>query len=79
MASNILKLLNIVAFTVVVIVNFLAGSTTIIGGKTTAQVSDAYPTLVTPAGMSSPYWGLSMYCSKYLFILKHFQTVKQRS
>lgn len=56
--SSLLKWLNIVAFVVMVIVNGLAGSTTIIGGKTTAQVSDANPTLITPAGYVFSIWGI---------------------
>jgi hypothetical protein len=52
------KWLNAVAFVAVVIVNGLAGSTTLIGGKTTAQVSDANPTLITPAGYVFSIWGV---------------------
>jgi hypothetical protein len=54
----LLKWLNIVAFVVVVFVNGLAGSTTIIGGKNTAQISDANPTLITPAGYVFSVWGV---------------------
>jgi benzodiazapine receptor len=56
--SAILKWLNIVAFIFTVIVNGLAGSTTIIGGKNTAQVSDSNPTLITPAGYVFSIWGV---------------------
>ncbi|MEM2889528.1 MAG: tryptophan-rich sensory protein [Candidatus Bathyarchaeia archaeon] len=56
--SSLLKWLNIVAFAVMVVVNGLAGSTTIIGGKNTAQISDANPTLVTPAGYVFSIWGI---------------------
>ena len=38
--SAILKWLNIIAFICTVLVNGLAGSTKIIGGKNTAQISD---------------------------------------
>jgi len=55
-----LKWLNAVAFVAVVFVNGLAGSTTLIGGKTTAQVSDINPTLITPAGYFSQYGPLYM-------------------
>lgn len=48
--SSVLKWLNILAFVLMVFFNGLAGSTTLIGGKNTAQISDAYPTLITPAG-----------------------------
>ena len=52
-----LKWLNIVAFILVVLVNSLAGSTTLIGGQNTASVSDSNPTLVTPAGYVFSIWG----------------------
>jgi len=54
----LLKWLNVVAFVAVVFVNGLAGSTTLIGGKTIAQISDAYPTLITPAGYVFSIWGV---------------------
>ena len=54
----LLKWLNMVAFVAVVFVNGLAGSTMLIGGKTTAQVSDANPTLITPAGYVFSIWGV---------------------
>jgi hypothetical protein len=41
-----------------VIVNGLAGSTTILGGKNTAEISDAFPTLITPAGYVFAIWGI---------------------
>jgi hypothetical protein len=57
-SSTLLKWLNAVAFVAVVFVNGLAGSTTLIGSKTTAQVSDANPTLITPAGYVFSIWGV---------------------
>jgi len=56
--SALLKWGNIVAFVLTVLVNGLAGSTTILGGKNTAQISDAYPTLITPAGYVFAIWGI---------------------
>ena len=56
--SALLKWLNIVAFVLTVLVNGLAGSTTILGGKNTAQISDANPTLITPAGYVFSIWGV---------------------
>jgi tryptophan-rich sensory protein len=53
-----LKWLNIVAFVLVILVNSLAGSTTLIGGQNTASVSDSNPTLVTPAGYVFSIWGV---------------------
>jgi hypothetical protein len=49
---------NIVAYILVVVVNSLAGSTTLIGGRNTAEVSNAFPTLVTPAGYTFAIWGI---------------------
>jgi len=54
----LLKWLNVVAFVAVVLVNGLAGSTKLIGGNNTAQISDANPTLITPAGYVFSIWGV---------------------
>jgi benzodiazapine receptor len=56
--STILKWINIIAFALTVLVNGLAGSTTILGGKLTAEISDANPTLITPAGYVFSIWGI---------------------
>ncbi|MEM2081261.1 MAG: TspO/MBR family protein [Candidatus Bathyarchaeia archaeon] len=58
LSSAFLKWANILAFLLTLIVNSLAGSTTIIGGKNTAQISDANPTLITPAGYVFSIWGI---------------------
>lgn len=55
---DLLNAANIVAFAATVIVNGLAGSTSLIGGKVTAAVSNANPTLVTPAGYTFAIWGV---------------------
>jgi len=57
-SSALLRWLNLAAFVAVVLVNGLAGSTMLIGGKTTAQVSDANPTLITPAGYVFSIWAV---------------------
>jgi hypothetical protein len=56
--STLLKWINIIAFALTVLVNGLAGSTKIIGGKSTAEISDANPTLITPAGYVFSIWGV---------------------
>jgi hypothetical protein len=56
--SNVLKTANIIAFALTVVVNSLAGSTKLIGGKTTADVSNLNPTLITPAGYVFAIWGI---------------------
>jgi benzodiazapine receptor len=53
-----MKWLNVAAFVLTVLVNGLAGSTSILGGKNTAQISDANPTLITPAGYVFSIWGI---------------------
>ena len=53
-----MKATNIIAFALTVLVNSLAGSTTLIGGKTTADISNLNPTLVTPAGYVFAIWGV---------------------
>ena len=56
--STLLKWANIFAFILMVLVNGLAGSTTLLGGKNTAEISDANPTLITPAGYVFSIWGI---------------------
>jgi hypothetical protein len=56
--SGLIKWINILAFVLAVLVNGLAGSTTILGGKNTAQISDTNPTLITPAGYVFSIWGI---------------------
>jgi len=56
--STLLKWANIIAFALTVLVNGLAGGTTILGGKLTAEISDANPTLITPAGYVFSIWGV---------------------
>jgi benzodiazapine receptor len=55
--GNFLRWANIVAFILTLIVNGLS-NTTLIGGKTTAEVSNSYPTLITPAGYVFSIWGI---------------------
>jgi hypothetical protein len=46
-----LSILNLIALLVVVVVNALA-VTLPLGGKTTAQISDMYPNLPVPSGLT---------------------------
>lgn len=52
-----LRWANIAAFILTLIVNGLS-NTTFIGGKTTAEVSNNHPTLITPAGYVFAIWGV---------------------
>jgi len=56
--SVLLKWSNIFAFILTAIINGLAGSTTLLGGVNTAEISDANPTLITPAGYVFSIWGI---------------------
>jgi len=56
--SSVLRWANVVAFVLTVFVNGLAGGTRVIGGRLTSEVSDAFPTLVTPAGYVFSIWGV---------------------
>jgi hypothetical protein len=53
----LLQSLNVLAFAITITVNALASSLAL-NGRTTAEVSDLYPTLVTPAGYVFAIWGL---------------------
>jgi benzodiazapine receptor len=41
-----------------VVVNGLVVSTTLLGGVTSADVSNMHPTLITPAGFTFAIWGI---------------------
>jgi len=62
-----LKAANIVAFAVTLIVNVMA-TTALIGGISTAQVSDNYLTLVTPAGYVFSIWSV-IYILLLIFVI----------
>ena len=55
--ANLLRFGNIAAFIVTLAINGLA-NTTVLNGRTTGQVSDLYPTLITPAGYVFAIWGI---------------------
>ena len=57
-SNSALRWGNIGAFIITIAVNGLAGSTTVLNGKNTAAISDAYPTLITPAGYVFSIWGV---------------------
>jgi hypothetical protein len=54
---NLLRLSNIVAYVVTVAVNSLAGAVGL-NGISTGAVSDLYPTLIAPAGITFSIWGV---------------------
>ncbi|HVO77707.1 MAG TPA: tryptophan-rich sensory protein [Methanomassiliicoccales archaeon] len=56
--SSLQRVSNVFAYIVMIVVNGIAGATTLIGGRTTADVSNAYPTPITPAGYVFAIWGV---------------------
>lgn len=48
----------VVTFVVMLVLNGLAGSTMLLGGVDTAQVSDSFPNLFAPAGVTFSVWGV---------------------
>lgn len=58
---------NILSFILVLAVNSLANIIPI-GGQTTGEISDKFPTLFTPAGFTFSIWSL-IYLSLFLFII----------
>lgn len=68
--KNALKWINAGAFTAMVVVNALANLVPI-GGKTTGQISEAYPNLFTPAPITFAIWG-AIYLMMLLFTIYQF-------
>jgi len=73
---KILKPANIILYVLTIVVNSLAGGTTLIGGRLTAVVSDSNPTLVTPAGYVFSIWGI-IYILLGAFVI--YQALPRRS
>ena len=72
--SNFLRFGNISAFIITLAINGLAG-TTILNGRTTAQVSDLYSNPFTPAGYVFAIWGI-IYALLLVFVI--FQTLPKQ-
>jgi hypothetical protein len=66
-AVPLLQWANVVAFLITVLVNALANMA-VFNGKTTGEISDLYPTLVTPAGYVFSIWGL-IYILLFIFVV----------
>lgn len=64
---KMLGIANIVAFLGVIVVNYLAVQLPI-GGMTTGALSDLYPNLFTPAGLTFSIWGL-IYLAIFSFVV----------
>ncbi len=58
---------NILAFIITIVANYLATSIPL-GGRTPREISDAYPSLFTPAGLTFSIWAL-IYLGLTLFVI----------
>jgi hypothetical protein len=67
--NTLLLILNIIGFLGTVIVNGLA-STLPLNNKTTAELSDQYPNLFVPAGLTFSIWGI-IYILLAVFVVYH--------
>jgi hypothetical protein len=67
LSQKFLAILNLVAYLGVVIVNALANALPI-NNKTTAQLSDQYPNLFVPAGLTFSIWGV-IYILLAIFVI----------
>ncbi|MGB5257057.1 MAG: hypothetical protein WBN44_07355, partial [Woeseiaceae bacterium] len=58
---------NIVAFSIVIIVNYLSNALPI-NGQSMAEISAKYPSLFTPAGFTFSIWGI-IYLALLAFVI----------
>jgi hypothetical protein len=70
-----MKYLNLILFAGMVVMNYLANALPL-NGKTTGQLSDAYPNLFTPAGVTFSIWGV-IYILLLIFCVIQFTTSYQ--
>ncbi len=66
-----MKYINLIAFGVMVLMNYLANALPI-NGKTTGQLSGQYPNLFVPAGITFSIWGI-IYLMLLAFVLIQFR------
>ena len=70
-----MKYLNLLLFAGMVVVNYLANALPL-NGKTTGELSDAYPNLFVPAGVTFSIWGI-IYILLVTFCVIQFTTSHQ--
>lgn len=70
---NMMKWVNTIAFLTMVAINALSNLLPL-GGQTTGQIAEAYPSLITPAGMTFAIWGM-IYLFLGLFILYQWRLI----
>lgn len=70
-----MKYLNLLLFAGMIVMNYLANSLPL-NGKTTGDISDAWPNLFTPAGVTFSIWGV-IYILLVIFCVIQFTTSYQ--
>lgn len=70
-----MKYLNLILFAGMIVMNYLANALPL-NGKTTGALSDAYPNLFTPAGITFSIWGV-IYILLLIFCVIQFTTSYQ--
>ncbi len=71
----ILKSLNVAAFALMIVMNYLANAIPL-GGKTTGELSAQYPNLFVPAGITFSIWGV-IYLLLFIFCILQFTSGKK--
>ena len=71
-----MKYLNLLGFIVMLAINYLANALPI-NGKTTGQLSELYPNLFTPAGITFSIWGV-IYFLVLVFVIVQLMTGNQK-
>jgi hypothetical protein len=70
-----MRYINILFFAVMIVMNYLANALPL-NGKTTGAVSDAFPNLFTPAGITFSIWGV-IYLLLLVFCVTQFTSSNQ--
>jgi hypothetical protein len=70
-----MKYLNLLLFAATIVMNYLANALPL-NGKTTGELSDAYPNLFVPAGVTFSIWGV-IYILLFIFCVVQFTTSHQ--
>lgn len=77
MMKSVYKILNVLFFIVMVTMNFLANYLPL-NGKGTGELSDLYPNLFVPAGITFAIWGL-IYLLLTIFTIYQIGLIKKKS
>ncbi len=76
MKGQLLKIFAAIAYVAMVVVNFLANGLPI-NNRSTGEISDAYPNLFAPAGLTFSIWGL-IYLLLLAYVLHQFIKTRQK-